>query len=182
MSVSLPASLRSFVDDRVRKDGYSTSSESVRELIRADAGTPCRARAGGPDARGTGLRAGQAGWQVVPGAQTQGARPPMRGVKPVRVRPEAGRDVDHAVAYRVESEALAAAQQLLLELKAVFAGLRRPPKVGSPRYGHVLPGLRFWILRLHPYLIFHVKRARFIDLMRVLYLARDLPAALREAD
>lgn len=37
MNVSLPASLRSFVDDRVRKDGYSTSSEYVRELIRADA-------------------------------------------------------------------------------------------------------------------------------------------------
>ena len=37
MSVSLPASLRSFVDDRVRKDGYSTSSGNVRELIGADA-------------------------------------------------------------------------------------------------------------------------------------------------
>ena len=96
------------------------------------------------------------------------------------------RDVVHAVAYRVESEALAAAekllQQLFLELEAAFAGLGQSPKVGSPRYGHVLPGLRFWILRLHPYLIFHVKRARFIDLMRVLHLARDLPAALREAD
>ena len=98
MNVYLPASLRLFVDDRVRKDGYSNSSEYVRELIRADAGSPCRARAGGPDARGTGLRAGQAGWQVVPGAQTQGARPPMRGGKLVRVRPEADRDVDHAVA------------------------------------------------------------------------------------
>jgi antitoxin ParD1/3/4 len=37
MNVSLPESLKSFVDDRVRKDGYSTSSEYVRELIRADA-------------------------------------------------------------------------------------------------------------------------------------------------
>lgn len=37
MNVSLPESLRTYVDDRVRKDGYSTSSEYVRELIRADA-------------------------------------------------------------------------------------------------------------------------------------------------
>ena len=92
------------------------------------------------------------------------------------------RDVDHAVSYRVESEALAAAEQLLLELKAVFAGLRRPPKAGSPGYGHVLPGLRFWILRRYPYLNFPVERARFIDVMRVLHFARDLPAALRAAD
>lgn len=37
MNISLPDALKSFVDDRVRKDGYSTSSEYVRELIRADA-------------------------------------------------------------------------------------------------------------------------------------------------
>ena len=182
MNVYLPASLRLFVDDRVRKDGYSTSSEYVREPIRADAGSPCRARAGGPDARGTGLRAGQAGWQVVLGAQTQGDRPPTRGAKLVGVGPEAGRDVDHAVVYRVESEALAAAQQLLLELEVAFAGLGQSPKVGSPRYGHVLPGLRSWILRRHPYLIFPAERPRFIDVLRVLHLARDLPAALRAAD
>jgi len=36
MNVSLPDALKNFVDDRVRKDGYSTSSEYVRELIRAD--------------------------------------------------------------------------------------------------------------------------------------------------
>lgn len=36
MNVSLPDALKDFVDDRVRKDGYSTSSEYVRELIRAD--------------------------------------------------------------------------------------------------------------------------------------------------
>ncbi len=106
----------------------------------------------------------------------------MRGVKPVRVLPEADRDADHAVAYRIESEALAAAHQLLLGLEAAFAGLGQPPKAGSPGYGHVLPGLRFWILRLHPYLICPVKRPRFIDVLRVLHLARDLPAALRQAD
>jgi antitoxin ParD1/3/4 len=37
MNISLPNALKSFVDERVRKDGYSTSSEYVRELIRADA-------------------------------------------------------------------------------------------------------------------------------------------------
>lgn len=36
MNISLPEALKSFVDQTVSKDGYSTSSEYVRELIRAD--------------------------------------------------------------------------------------------------------------------------------------------------
>ena len=36
MNISLPESLRDFVDDQVGTRGYSTSSEYVRELIRKD--------------------------------------------------------------------------------------------------------------------------------------------------
>lgn len=36
MNVSLPESLRDFVDQQVSRAGYSTSSEYVRELIRRD--------------------------------------------------------------------------------------------------------------------------------------------------
>jgi antitoxin ParD1/3/4 len=36
MNISLPASLKSFVDEQVTKRGYGTSSEYVRESIRAD--------------------------------------------------------------------------------------------------------------------------------------------------
>lgn len=36
MNISLPESLRSFVDEQVSRRGYGTSSESVRELIRKD--------------------------------------------------------------------------------------------------------------------------------------------------
>ncbi len=34
MNISLPDSLKSFVDEQVAKGGYGTSSEYVRELIR----------------------------------------------------------------------------------------------------------------------------------------------------
>jgi antitoxin ParD1/3/4 len=37
MNISLPDSLKSFVDDQVNQRGYSTISEYVRELIRKDA-------------------------------------------------------------------------------------------------------------------------------------------------
>jgi antitoxin ParD1/3/4 len=36
MNISLPESLKSFVDDQVTERGYGTSSEYVRELIRRD--------------------------------------------------------------------------------------------------------------------------------------------------
>ncbi|SDF74488.1 type II toxin-antitoxin system ParD family antitoxin [Phytopseudomonas seleniipraecipitans] len=36
MNISLPETMKSFVDDQVNKRGYSTSSEYVRELIRKD--------------------------------------------------------------------------------------------------------------------------------------------------
>jgi antitoxin ParD1/3/4 len=36
MNISLPETLRSFVDERVAHGGYGTSSEYVRELIRKD--------------------------------------------------------------------------------------------------------------------------------------------------
>ena len=36
MNISLPESLKTFVDEQVSQRGYSTSSEYVRELIRRD--------------------------------------------------------------------------------------------------------------------------------------------------
>lgn len=36
MNISLPDSLKSFVDEQVRERGFGTSSEYVRELIRKD--------------------------------------------------------------------------------------------------------------------------------------------------
>ncbi|MCW8156573.1 type II toxin-antitoxin system ParD family antitoxin [Stutzerimonas stutzeri] len=36
MNISLPETLKSFVDEQVNQRGYGTSSEYVRELIRKD--------------------------------------------------------------------------------------------------------------------------------------------------
>lgn len=36
MNISLPDTLKSFVDEQVNRGGYGTSSEYVRELIRKD--------------------------------------------------------------------------------------------------------------------------------------------------
>lgn len=36
MNISLPDSMRAFVDERLESDGYGTASEYIRDLIRAD--------------------------------------------------------------------------------------------------------------------------------------------------
>lgn len=36
MNISLPDSLKTFIDDQVTERGYGTSSEYVRELVRRD--------------------------------------------------------------------------------------------------------------------------------------------------
>ena len=36
MNISLPVSMKTFIDERLSGEGYGTASEYVRELIRAD--------------------------------------------------------------------------------------------------------------------------------------------------
>ena len=36
MNISLPDSMKAFIDERLRDDGYGTASEYVRELVRED--------------------------------------------------------------------------------------------------------------------------------------------------
>jgi antitoxin ParD1/3/4 len=36
MNVSLPDTMKSFVEERLNQDGYGTASEYIRDLIRAD--------------------------------------------------------------------------------------------------------------------------------------------------
>lgn len=99
---------------------------------------------------------------------------------PLRVRPEADRDLDAAVAFLLQENAPDAALQLLEEFEAALSRIAGRPAIGSPRYAHLLQGLRFWKLRRHPYLVFYVEQPDFIDVLRVLHSARDIPAALRE--
>jgi toxin ParE1/3/4 len=100
-------------------------------------------------------------------------------VKPARIRPRADRDIDDAVGHLLDERSPAAALQFLDEVREALERIARRPGIGSPRYAHVLPGLRFWRLRRLPYLLFYVEQPGFLDVLRVFHAARDLPAALR---
>ncbi|MBC7378499.1 MAG: type II toxin-antitoxin system ParD family antitoxin [Burkholderiaceae bacterium] len=56
MNISLPEELKNFVDGRIEAEGFGTSSEYIRELIRRD-----RDRAEFRDYLMDGVRAGNAG-------------------------------------------------------------------------------------------------------------------------
>lgn len=98
----------------------------------------------------------------------------------LRVRPEADRDLDAALAFLLQESTPDAAFQLLEEFEAALSRIAGRPGMGSPRYAHLFQGLRFWKLRRHPYLVFYIEQPGFVDVLRLLHAARDIPAALRE--
>ena len=102
--------------------------------------------------------------------------------KPVVLRDRANRDVDDAVAYYLNENAVDAALGLVDALQDAFALLGRHPAIGTSHYAYELdiPGLRSWSLARFPYIVFYVERERDIDVWRVLHGRRDVPALMRE--
>ena len=96
----------------------------------------------------------------------------------VRIRPRADRDVDLAIGHLL-AEGPSAVQQFLRELEAAVSRIAERPAIGSPRYAPLLRGLRVWRLKRMPYLVFYLRRPAYIDVIRVLHAARDIPAALQ---
>ncbi|PKO73176.1 MAG: plasmid stabilization protein [Betaproteobacteria bacterium HGW-Betaproteobacteria-17] len=100
--------------------------------------------------------------------------------KPVIPRALANRDVDEAIAWYLDENAVQAALGLINALERAYSHIVRHPATGSARCALELnlPGLRSWPLKNHPYLIFYVERADHIDVWRVLHAQRDIPAWL----
>ena len=99
-------------------------------------------------------------------------------MKRVRIRPRADRDVDSAI-ERLLDENPPAAAQFLRELEAAVSRIAERPAIGSPRYAHLLRRLRTWRLRRFPYLVFYLQHPSYIDVVRVLHEARDIPEILQ---
>lgn len=104
--------------------------------------------------------------------------------KPVVPRTLANRDVDNAIAYYLSEDAGSAALGFIDALEQAYAHIGHHPATGSPRYAHELnlPGLRFWPLAHYPYLVFYVEGPEHIDVWRVLYSQRDIPAWMQEPE
>lgn len=104
----------------------------------------------------------------------------MKG-KPVVPRERASRDVEDAIAYYLDEDAVSAALGFVDALERAYVHIGRHPTAGSLRYAHELnlPGLRFWSLTRYPYFVFYVEHPDHIDVWRVLHDQRDIPARMQ---
>ena len=102
--------------------------------------------------------------------------------KPVFLRGRARHDVDKAIDHYSIVATSALALAFIDALEDSFRHIADHPAGGSPRYADELslPGLRSWVVKDFPFLVFYVEREEDIDVWRVLHAARDIPAWLRE--
>lgn len=100
--------------------------------------------------------------------------------KRVVLRERARLDIDEAVEHYLSEAGTAVALDFVDALEDAFRRIGEQPAVGSPRYAHELQiaGLRFWVAGKFPYLVFYVESEAEVDVWRVLYGARDIPAGL----
>jgi len=76
-----------------------------------------------------------------------------------------------------------AALRFLDALERSLLTISEQPGIGSPRYARLpaLDGLRMWVVPdFENYLVFYVERAHFVDVVRILHAARDIPWVLLE--
>ncbi len=105
-------------------------------------------------------------------------------IKPVIPRALAAQDVEQAIEYYLEEQALDAALGFIEALEGAYDHIATHPASGSPRLGHELdlPDLRSWPLNTFPYLVFYLERSDHIDVWRVLHQKTDIPSSLQSAD
>ena len=104
--------------------------------------------------------------------------------KAVVPRERANRDVEEAVTYYIGEGAPHAALGFIDALEQAYLYIARHPATGSPRYAQELnlPGLRYWLLKGYPYLVFYVEHQERIDVWRVLHGQRDIPVWMQSPE
>jgi toxin ParE1/3/4 len=104
-------------------------------------------------------------------------------MKPVVRRRKADEDVDSAVEYLLIN-APEYALAFVDSLQQAVEYIQKHPKSGPPRYAHELdiPGLRFWLSKRFPYMVFYMELSNTIEIWRVLHTHQDIPDTLRDEE
>jgi toxin ParE1/3/4 len=102
-------------------------------------------------------------------------------MKSYRIRTVAEQDIRKAVSYYVTNVGASVANDFLSEIEARFGSICEYPDAGSSYYAGItrIVGLRDRTLTRFPYAIFYVERDDYVEVLRVLHTARDIPRALR---
>lgn len=104
-------------------------------------------------------------------------------IKPVRIRPKADNDLDDHINY-IAQDNFNAALRFLEAVESTYTKIGEFPAIGSPRYTHLhlLENVRVWAIKgFENHLIFYIERQDYIDIIRVLHSARDIPALLLDS-
>jgi toxin ParE1/3/4 len=100
--------------------------------------------------------------------------------KRIIIRPKASQDLDDHFAYIAENN-LEAALRFFDSARSTIAQLARTPGIGSlcPVENSRLQGLRKWAVKdFRKHLIFYFEREDAIEIVRILYAARDISSIL----
>jgi putative addiction module CopG family antidote len=177
MNIALPESMKHFVQERVAQGGYSSVSEYVRELIRADQKRKVDERI---DAL---LLEGLGSGQPISVSQEYWEEKKRRLTERLgkAVLPAADRDLDDQAAHLAAEASLETALRFYDAAGATFGKIASMPGVGerwqsaNPR----LTELRIWRVEgFDKHLIFYRSTADGIDIIRVLHGARDVDRVL----
>jgi toxin ParE1/3/4 len=98
----------------------------------------------------------------------------------VRTR-QASQDIEAAIAYYLSEADTDLAESWLDEFDTACTHIAQFPGTGSPRYAKrsAVKGLRFWLLNRFPYSVFYIERREYIEIIRVLHQATDIPQHLK---
>ena len=90
--------------------------------------------------------------------------------------------MDEAIDHYLSTGDAQAALGFIDELERAYRHIAQYPASGSSRYAAELdvPGLRSWVLRRYPYMVFYLEHDGHIDVWRVLQGRRDIAAWVRE--
>ena len=105
-------------------------------------------------------------------------------MKPVRITPKADHDVDEIYEW-LHRENPARANRFLEAVDQTIQAVSQMPGIGSRRYAHIplMPGMRMVkVKQFERYLLFYLERNEFIDIIRIVHSARNLPEALNESE
>jgi toxin ParE1/3/4 len=102
-------------------------------------------------------------------------------VKPLRLRPAARADILAVAAHYRADAGLGIALAFTDQLQRVLHHIAHRSEQGSARYAPMLdlPGLRAWAIPRFPHMVMAFERPEHFDILRVLHVKRDIPAALR---
>ena len=94
-------------------------------------------------------------------------------------RRRAVEDIDEHAAF-IADRNIRAAYRFLDKIEETLELVTRHPRIGSPRFDHVVPGLRAWpVATFEAYIVLYFVTRRVVQVVRVIHGARDLEALFK---